>query len=381
MSARARDLARGSVPVSTSLVAAAAASAGAGLVHAAAAGSHSGEPALGWLFALCAILQLGWAGLVVVQPRRAVVAGGVLFNAGGIVVWALTRTMRVGGPFGDVQPVGYPDLLAASFAAVVVVGGCLALAVRSHASRRLDVAVAGLASVTVLALAVPAMAVGHTHSDEHPQDSGDVAIADDGAASTDGVAQDHEATTVDATGPIVSLDDPRLTKEQRARAQKLLGGTRAALRSFPDEAAVVAAGYTSIGDGRRVGRFEHFVNRAYIVDGRELDPSAIESIVLQRQADGTKKVVSAMYILGPGKTMADAPDIAGELTPWHDHQNLCWDETGTRLAGVLVNGVCVPGGTFRGTSPMMHVWLEDTPCGPFAGIEGHGGACLHDHAS
>ena len=127
-----------------------------------------------------------------------------------------------------------------------------------------------------------------------------------------------------------------------------------------------------------MGAFEHFVNSAYMTDGRELDPHAIESIVLERLPDG-KKVASAMYILNAGRTLADAPDIAGTLTPWHDHQNLCWDDAG-HVVGVLVNGTCRPSGTFRGTAPMMHVWLENTPCGPFAGIEGHGGAgCDHTH--
>ena len=182
------------------------------------------------------------------------------------------------------------------------------------------------------------------------------------------------------TGTIISLDDPRLTKPQRARAKTLLNDTRLAMAFFPNEAAVIAAGYKSIGDGRRVGSFEHFVNSAYMTDGRELDPHAIESIVLERLPDG-KKVASAMYILNPGRTLADAPDIAGTLTPWHDHQNLCWDDAG-HIVGILVNGVCRPGGTFRGTSPMMHVWLENTPCGPFAGIEGHGGAgCDHTHTA
>ena len=103
--------------------------------------------------------------------------------------------------------------------------------------------------------------------------------------------------------------------------------------------------------------------------------------MLQRQPDGTKTVESAMYILNPGRTLADAPDIAGTLTSWHDHQNLCWDDNG-HIAGILVNGVCRPGGTFRGTSPMLHVWVEDTPCGPFSGIEGHGGAgCEHTHTA
>jgi hypothetical protein len=87
-----------------------------------------------------------------------------------------------------------------------------------------------------------------------------------------------------------------------------------------------------------------------------------------------------MYILDRGDTMADVPEIAGELTRWHNHQNLCWDETGTRLAGIFVNGACRPGGTLRATAPMLHVWLDDTPCGPFAGIEGHRGSCDYSNA-
>ena len=77
--------------------------------------------------------------------------------------------------------------------------------------------------------------------------------------------------------------------------------------------------------------------------------------------------------------MADVPDVAGELTVWHDHQNLCWDRSGLRLAGLFLNGRCFPGGTLRATPPMLHVWLGDHPCGPFAGIEGHGGGCTHGH--
>jgi hypothetical protein len=215
---------------------------------------------------------------------------------------------------------------------------------------------------------------GHTH--------GDGAHGDDGHGHGHDPAKPGSKTQAAATGPIVSIDDPRLTKKQRLAATELLTATRAALARFPDEAAIVAAGYRSIGDGRRVGGFEHFVNAAYMRDGRELDPNAMESIVMQRQADGTKKVMSAMYILETGKTMADVPEIAGELTTWHDHQNLCWDATGTRLAGVLVNGQCQPGGTFRPTPPMIHVWVDDPPCGPFTGIEGHGGgSCEHSHAA
>lgn len=59
---------------------------------------------------------------------------------------------------------------------------------------------------------------------------------------------------------------------------------------------------------------------------------------------------------------------------------------GERIAGILVNGTCVPGGEFRGTSsPVLHVWVVENPCGPFAGIDGgaggsHGESCDHEHA-
>jgi hypothetical protein len=176
----------------------------------------------------------------------------------------------------------------------------------------------------------------------------------------------------------VSLDDTRLTSAQRARATSLLARTRTAMAAFPDEASIVAAGYTWIGDGRRPGGFQHFVNRSYMGDGRMLDPGHIESFVLRLQPDGTKTVESAMYIAEPGTTMETVPDIGGELTVWHDHQNLCWE--GDKIAGILVNGQCRPGGTFRGTQPMIHVWVDDPPCGPFTGIEGHGGEnCTHAH--
>lgn len=119
--------------------------------------------------------------------------------------------------------------------------------------------------------------------------------------------------------------------------------------------------------------YEHFVNPASLRDGKQLDPEHIESFVFE-VTDGVKVLTTAMFILDSGSTMADAPDIAGDLTMWHDHQNLCWDDTGTRLAGVVRNGACFPGGTLRGTAPMLHVWLQDNECGPFAGVEGHGTA-------
>ncbi len=374
---------------STWLLVAAFASAGAGLVHAAAAGSHNDDAALAWLFAVTAVLQLGWAAIVLVRPWSAVVAVGIALNGACVVAWVLSRTVGLAGPLAGVEDVGVPDAIAAALAVIACVSALAVLLMGSRASTRLDVPVLVVSTVAVLALVVPAMAAPHTHGD-HDHEHADVA-----AASHDATAHEHDdtvaagsahshadASAVDDSAPMISLADTRLSEAQRSRAISLLVSTRAAmLARFPDRASVEAAGYVWIGDGRRAGGYEHFVQQDYMTDGLELDPDHIESIVLQRQADGTERVVTAMYILERGKTMADVPEIAGSLTTWHDHQNLCWDGNG-KLAGIVVNGVCRPGGTFRATAPMMHVWLTDPPCGPFAGVEGHGaGDCAHTHAA
>ncbi len=102
-------------------------------------------------------------------------------------------------------------------------------------------------------------------------------------------------------------------------------------------------------------------------DGNELDPLHIESIVTQLQADGTKKIASAMYILEPGATLATAPEIAGGLTPWHNHDNLCWE--GGKVVGLYVAGKCVPA---RGVP--RHDRTDDPRVG-----RGHAVRAVHRH--
>jgi hypothetical protein len=174
-----------------------------------------------------------------------------------------------------------------------------------------------------------------------------------------------------STEPILSLDDPRLTAEQRAAAQDLIDRTTLAMSLFPTAESVMAAGYEWIGDEDANG-FRHYINWSYLADGRELDEAHIESIVLQRDAFGELEVVSALYILEPGKTMADVPDIAGALTSWRYRDDVCWN--GHALAGVFVDGACTPGGERMDMPPMLYVWLVPNECGPFAAAA-EGSAC------
>lgn len=332
---------------------------GAGLVHAGAAVAHEGESQLLVLFALTAVAQVVLGTAVAAMPGRLVLVVATSVNLAVASAWAASRLTGV--PFVEAlahtHPIGVQDLTATLMELVAAAAGLFAVWNHYSLSAR------WLSGVCALALVPALVAINAGHS--HP---GEGHRAPAGARL--------------ATDPVFSgADTSHADTGELAAAKALIVATRDfVLRTFPDETSVVAAGYQSIGDGRFSGTYEHFVHPEYLSDGRELDPHHIESIVLENTGHG-KRVASAMYILELGTTMADVPDIAGELTAWHDHQNLCWDESGIRLAGVLVEGRCVPQGTFRPTPPMLHVWLQDHPCGPFAGIDGHGGSCAGHHTS
>jgi hypothetical protein len=341
---------------------------GAGLVHAVAATDHAGQGAAVALFVLAAVAQVLLGATVLLRPSRGALVGAAAVDAGAAVAWMVSRT--AGLPLiegmGSREPVGAGDLATTvaelgAVVAVIVAGG--APAVRR---RRLSPALLLAVVPALIGLAVPSTH-GHVGAGEAAAGHGHGGAA--GAASR--LADD----------PMFSgADTSHATVAELEAAKRLIESTRAAVAArFPDQAALLAAGYRSIGDGL-VTPFDHFIKPEYLQDGRELDPDRVESIVLERTPAGWR-LASAMYILEAGKTVADVPDVAGGLTVWHDHQNLCWDRSGVRLAGLLVNGRCYPAGTLRATPPMLHVWLADHPCGPFAGIEGHGGGCAHGHAS
>lgn len=335
---------------------------GAGLAHAAAAADHAGQVTGVVVFVLVAVAQVVIGATVLVRPSRPVLLGAVGVNAGATVAWMVSRT--AGLPpvlgLGGREAVGAADVATTVAELIAVVAAAVACRTPAVGRRRLSPALLLAVVPALVGLAVPS-----TH---HHVRAGEVAAG-------------HAHAGALAADPVFSgADTSHASTAELEAARQLIESTRAAVAArFGDQAALLAAGYRSIGDGL-VTPFDHFIKPEYLTDGRELDPERVESIVLERTPAGWR-VASAMYILEAGKTMSDVPEVAGELTVWHDHQNLCWDRSGLRLAGVHVNGQCFPGGTLRATPPMLHVWLADHPCGPFAGIEGHGGGCAHGHAS
>jgi len=374
-----RDAVSGSLR-SPAVILAAACMASAGLVHAAAAGAHNDDYTLATLFAITAVVQLGWAALALQRPTRPVLALGALLAFGAVGFWAVTKVWGIGFIDGlaGTQPADFQDSVAT---VLEVIAGGAALRALWHpvvGDRRTLLVSRAAVVLGALALiaAVPASAAPHGH-DDHAD--GEHTAGGDHAHGEGGDHADHANPDGSMTIAGYTFEHADITQEQHEAAEALVNDTRAALAatSYADYDAAVAAGYVSIRD--QITGHEHLVHAEYYVNDTILDPNEIESLVYEVKDDGSKELVSAMYLMPPGTTMGDEPDIAGEITQWHDHQNLCWDETGRRIAGILRDGKCWPGGTFRPTPPMLHVWVKEHPCGPFAGIEGggHGESCDH----
>jgi hypothetical protein len=349
----------------------------AGLLHASVIGAHEGQGQLPLLFAGAAVIQAGWALLVIARPSRGVLIVGGVLNAAFFGFYVITRI--TGLPLDGLrtsESVGTKDLFTAAIELALVALIVLALVPNAAAWRRLPLGVAAVLGVAFTLVTVPALALGHgssghSHGDEAAAGHEHAEGEDHEHAEGEGEAYDH--------GTERAIDG--VTPEQQAAADELVDATGASLPQWADTAEAEADGFVSIGDGRRSG-YEHFINAAYLADPDILDPEHPESLVYEIAPDGTKTLASAMYILPPGSTMDDVPDVGGSLTVWHDHQNLCWNDTG-QIAGVLVDGTCRPGGVLRVSPPMLHVWVVENPCGPFAGIDdgatSHGDSCDHTH--
>ena len=110
------------------LVAIAACSAVAGVIHLAVCPDHFEEAAaFGVFFVLAAALQLAWAGLVFTRPSKAVLLAGAAGNITVLALWLLTRT--AGLPIGPnpwhSEAVGALDGLSGVLEALVIAGAAI----------------------------------------------------------------------------------------------------------------------------------------------------------------------------------------------------------------------------------------------------------------
>lgn len=205
---------------------------------------------------------------------------------------------------------------------------------------------------------------------------------------------DHHSTATpkpyDPTLPIDLSGTPGVTPQQQAAAENLIAVTLVRLPQWADYRVAEKAGFRSIGDAAT--GHEHYIQWDWINDDAVLDPDRPESLVFEPQPDGSKKLVSAMYMLPDTTPLDQVPDIGGPLMQWHIHDDLCFTKgSEPKVAGVTsVGGPCPAGLEKFRPAPMIHVWITPHPCGPFAALEGVGAGqikvgeerlCDHAHGS
>lgn len=352
------------------LVVGAAASISAGVVHGAAVAAHSEHRAAVWTFLAVGVLQVVWGVYAIARPSRRVAVLGVLISVAALGGWVIAKSTGLPGIDGldHAEPVQLADGLCAALAAGSALMAAASLRLRLHGPRQLI----GFAAVLVLATAGPGSVAAVNHHHDHGGKGAEVAAA----------VPPHP---FDPTLPIDLSGVPGVTPQQQARAQNLLGATVMRLPQWSDPAYDEAHGFRSIHDGAT--GVEHYVNPAFIADDTILDPDKPESLVFDTTVT-PKKLVAAMYMMTPGSTLADVPDIGGPLTQWHIHNNLCFTAGGRVAALTGADGTC-PASLIKGpATPMIHVWIVPHRCGPFAALEGVGAgqirpgevvACDHVH--
>jgi hypothetical protein len=416
----------------------AVASASAAVLHAAAAGIHADHPGLARIFIALAVAQLAVAVLAIARSDRLACAPLFAVNAAAVGGWLVTRLVGISW-VGGLEVAERPQV--ADTVGALLAGVALVAAASCAFGRSVAVSGRALSSSVVLAgvLLVPGLADATTHdhadadhghadpaatddhghvepasgapgdpasvahptdvhaadahaTDDHPEEHpADDHATDDHAtpdhASDDHASDDHlTAEPLDDTAQWPRPWDPRepidfsgvegVSAEQQARAEQLVRDTIRDLPAFADVAKLPELGYRSIGDAST--GFEHYIDLALFDDGKELDPTAPESLVYR--VDGAEReLVSAMFIVA--RTDVDDPrltEYAGPLMQWHVHDNLCWglgDDGQPVVKGVLAEpGDTCPAGSVNagGDNPMVHVWITPHACGPFAALEGHG---------
>ncbi|MCU1504194.1 MAG: hypothetical protein JWM12_3548, partial [Ilumatobacteraceae bacterium] len=403
---------------------AAAASLGAGAVHAAAAGVHADHAALARIFVVLAAAQLTAGVLAMLRPSRVACWVIAAVNTVAVGGWLLTRVAGINWIDGLQvrESPQFADTACAALGAIAVGTAASAALIGWHRVTARRPATAALPALAVIALALPAMLFGGTaaHSPtagaatvpttsthEHSADTSATTTAPDSGVTptTFDESQPHQhdangnrvpvgaTTTVvaaamatdgtplrpwprpwDPTQPIDVGGVAGVTAEQEARATTLIERTLSDLPKYADPDAAILDGYTSIGDAATGD--EHYIKSGLIQDDDMLDPSAPESLVYK--VDGEQRTLAgAMYIVST--RALDDPSLtsyAGSLMTWHEHNNLCWGvgaDGAPKVVGLTdADGNCARGVQAGGDTPMVHVWIVPAECGVFSALEGVG---------
>ena len=354
------------------LVIPAIASAGAAVLHAAASGVHADHVGLGRFFIALAVVQAAVSILGFVRPDRLTGFALVGVNSGAVAGWLLTRLVGISWISG-LEIAERPQLADTSAALLASVAVLATAAVLLGRSPTIPNGAVVNAAILAGVLVVPGLAdatTGRTVFGVAPPDSE--------PAHAPGEAPDPQPATVGRPyDPLLPIDlggTAGVTLQQQAFAENLVASTVRDLPQWSDIGVVEAAGFRSIGDA--LSGHEHYINFDWIDDNVILDGDFPESLVFEPQPDGSKKLVSAMYMLPSFIDLAEVPDWGGDLMQWHVHRDLCFtdDPVSPQVRGIKPVGSECALPLVDGTeAPMIHVWITPNECGPFAALDGIGG--------
>jgi len=140
------------------------------------------------------------------------------------------------------------------------------------------------------------------------------------------------------------------TDAEVADTEDLIRRTQAAMADLRTVEQAQAQGFVRV-------NADHMVNPSRYFDRKQLDPTAIEALVIGDR-DGRQYVRGAMYQLDLNQTARDVPRRGGPLMVWHGHGQYCFDADGTTSAPDPLTGGCPATEAWLDDPPMIHIYLE-----------------------
>jgi hypothetical protein len=376
---------------------------GAGVIHFAVSGGHFD---VGWVhgafFAVVAWLQVSWAVAAIVRPTRRLLVAGIVGNLVVIVTWLMSRIwgVPIGPDSWTPEDVSLADGLATGFEVgiVLISGAVLLRPALAQQSLRPTLGIAGL-GISGLAVAIastvalsPSFASEHHHGDEasmaHEHGAG--AESDGAHAEGAGHAAGHTNAIIQADGNSACEQSgvanegnsghghrgpvPFTPMDQETQAQYRVQVQEAydAAARFPTVADAEAGGY------RRITPYVPCIAAHYIKNsalGNPFDPSEPEILLYEGTDPGSGIVgLSFLQFSDPDQS---PEGFAGELDPWHIHEQLCIGGSGGGVVGdeSTSDEEC----TERGgrVVPLDNLWMSHM--WPVAGWESRWGLFSSEH--
>ncbi len=287
----------------------------------------------------------------------------LVVNLGILALW-FVATNR-GLPGDDKEAVGMAGAVATMLAVAAVTAAAVGLGLGAAAERSAAPVGAGRAGwrAPVVALGAAALlatpgvatagdhlhgnetstSAGHGHANAESGVSGDVAANSITGIFSTAPPADHAGGSGNATHDDSATAACAPSDGQVVAADALVAASTLSLVQYRDVDAAVAAGYRPL--GFEPNGVNHYINEAYLDDGRTVDPQHPESILYGRNRDGSLFPVGVMFMASTNTERG--PRVGGCLTPWHRH--------GFPFAR--------PG---ESSVEMMHVWTIPVPGGPYA---------------